>query len=114
MKIFLCLCVLLVATAALVAAPFADWSAITERQTNVDLAAQTATERASANDLVLVAPWPFGIPFNRYYHGAARWMTIPNIEEHRVHRYDLVKAKMIAEHPIDDLAEDRVFLVPVR
>ena len=96
---------LLIAAAALIAAPFADWSAITERQTNVDLAAQTITERASANDLVLVAPWPFGIPFNRYYHGAARWMTIPNIEEHRVHRYDLVKAKMTSEHPTDDVKE---------
>jgi hypothetical protein len=91
--------------AIFIAAPFADWSAITERQTNVDLAAQIVTERAGPNDLAIVAPWPFGISFNRYYHGAGRWMTIPNIEEHRIHRYDLVKAKMISEHPIDDLTE---------
>jgi len=94
-----------IGVAAFIAAPFADWSAITERQTNVDLAAQIVTQRAGANDLALVAPWPFGIPFNHYYHGAARWMTIPNIEDHRVHRYDLVKAKMISDHPIDDLTE---------
>src|ERR1700720_3767889 len=54
-------------SAALIAAPFADWSAITERQTNVDVAAQTAGTRAAANDLVVVVPWQFGIPFQRYY-----------------------------------------------
>src|SRR6266446_3496809 len=32
-------------SAALIAAPFADWSAITERQTNVDLVAQAVTAR---------------------------------------------------------------------
>jgi hypothetical protein len=94
-----------IGAAAFIAAPFADWSAITERQTNVDLAAQIVTERAGANDLAIVAPWPFGVTFNHYYHGAARWMTIPNIEDHRVHRYDLVKAKMIVDRPIDDLTE---------
>src|SRR5205823_14916548 len=91
--------------ATFIAAPFADWSAITVRQTNVDLAAQTVTAQAAPADLVLVVPWQFGIPFNRYYRGAARWMTIPNIEDHRVHRYDLIKAKMISDRPIDDVAE---------
>jgi hypothetical protein len=90
---------------ALMAAPFADWTAVFERQTNVDLAAQAVSERVGTNDLVLVAPWPFGIPFNRYYHGSARWMTIPNIGDHRVHRYDLIKAKMVSQQPIDDLRD---------
>lgn len=94
-----------VATAALIAAPFADGWAITERHTNVDLAAETVSQRASANDLVLVVPWQFGIPFNRYYHGTARWMTIPNVDDHRVHRYDLIKNKMVSEHPTDDLTK---------
>ena len=96
-------CRLAVATAVLVIAPAADWSAITERQTNVDLAARTVTERAGPNDLVVVVPWQFGIPFNRYYRGSAHWTTIPNIEDHTVHRYDLFKAKMVSDHPIDDL-----------
>jgi len=90
---------------ALMAAPFADWTAVFERQTNVDLAAQAVSERVGTNDLILVAPWPFGIPFNRYYHGSARWMTIPNIGDHRVHRYDLIKAKMVSQQPIDDLRD---------
>jgi hypothetical protein len=92
-------------SAALIAAPFANWSAIIERQTNVDLAAQIVSTRAAAHDLVVVVPWPFGVSFQRYYHGPAPWTTIPNINEHRVHRYDLIKAKMMTSHPIDDLTE---------
>jgi hypothetical protein len=92
-------------SAALITAPFADWSAVIERQTNVDLAAQAVATRAVANDLILVVPWPFGISFQRYYRGPAPWTTIPNISDHRVHRYDLVKAKMISSRPIDDLTE---------
>jgi len=92
-------------SAALIAAPFADWSAITERQTNVDLVAQSVSTRAAAHDLVMVVPWQFGIPFQRYYRGPAPWITIPNIADHQVHRYDLMKLKMISAHPIDDLQE---------
>ena len=96
---------LVIAAGAMIAAPVADWDAITERHTNVDLAAQVVSERVGADDLVVVVPWQFGIPFNRYYHGSARWMTVPRIADHLVHRYDLIKAKMIADHPIDDLTE---------
>ncbi|HTE91400.1 MAG TPA: hypothetical protein VK639_20800, partial [Terriglobales bacterium] len=92
-------------SAALIAAPFADWSAITERQTNVDMAARTVAARAAPGDLIVVAPWQLGIPFQRYYCGAAPWMTIPSIADHRVHRYDLMKAKMISQDPIDDLGK---------
>jgi hypothetical protein len=99
-------------SAGLIAAPFADWSAITERQTNVDLVAQAVTARAAPSDLIVVVPWQFGIPFQRYYRGAAHWVTIPSIADHQVHRYDLMKSKMISAHPIDDLAEAiRVTLV---
>jgi hypothetical protein len=90
-------------SAALIAAPFADWSAITERQTNVDVAARTVAARAAPGDLIIVTPWQLGIPFQRYYCGTAPWMTIPSIADHRVHRYDLMKAKMISQNPIDDL-----------
>ncbi|HYY13069.1 MAG TPA: hypothetical protein VE758_01400 [Chthoniobacterales bacterium] len=88
-----------------IGAPFANWSAITERQTNVDLAARTVAAHAAAHDLVVVVPWQFGIPFQRYYRGAAPWMTIPEIADHQVHRYDLMKVKMGSAHPIDDVAE---------
>ena len=92
-------------SAALIAAPFADWPAVTERLTNVDVAAQIVTARVAPSDLILVVPWQFGIPFQRYYSGPATWVTIPNISDHQVHRYDLIKAKMISARPIDDLTE---------
>jgi uncharacterized membrane protein len=93
------------AVAALITAPFADWSAITERQTNVDVAARTVAAQAAPSDLIVVVPWQFGIPFNRYYRGSAPWVTIPNITDHRIHRYDFIKAKMLSDHPIDDLID---------
>jgi hypothetical protein len=96
---------LTVAAGTLALAPFADWSAIKERQTNVDLAAETVGARAAPSDLIVVVPWQFGIPFKRYYRGSAPWMTIPNITDHRVHRYDLFKVKMLSDHPIDDLTD---------
>ncbi|PYK59274.1 MAG: hypothetical protein DME43_09320 [Verrucomicrobia bacterium] len=102
---FTCVIAAALATGALVLAPFADWSAITERQTNVDVAARTVAAQAAPSDLIVVVPWQFGIPFNSYYRGSAPWMTIPNISDHRVHRYNLIKAKMISTHPIDDLIE---------
>jgi Tetratricopeptide repeat len=58
-------------SAALIAAPFADWSATTELHTNVDVVAGTVAQQAAPNDLIVVTPWPFGIPFQRYYHGTA-------------------------------------------
>jgi hypothetical protein len=88
---------------ALIAAPFADWSAITERQTTIDVVAQTVAARAAPSDLIVVVPWQFGVPFQRYYRGTAPWLTIPSIADHQVHRYDLMKAKMVSTHPIDDL-----------
>jgi len=79
--------------AALIAAPFADWTAITERQTNIDIVARTVAARAASTDLIVVAPWQFGVTFQRYYRGPASWVTIPSIADHQVHRYDLIKSK---------------------
>src|SRR5437016_2187462 len=63
--------------------------------TNVDLIAHQLEARAAKEDLVIVMRWQLGISFNRYYHGAAPWMTVPPIEFHQFHRYDLVKELMV-------------------
>jgi hypothetical protein len=47
-------------------------------------------------DFVLVVPWNNGVSFNRYYRGAARWSTVPEIGFYRFHRYDLIKQLMMA------------------
>ena len=90
---------------ALIAAPFADWASIIERQTNIDIIARTVAARAAPSDLIVVAPWQFGVAFQHYYRGPASWVTIPEIADHQLHRYDLMKIKMISTSPIDDLAK---------
>ena len=57
----------------------------------------------SRETLLGVTPWYLGITFARYYHGTAPWITLPAIEDHRVHRYDLLKKRMTAINPIDSV-----------
>ena len=72
---------LLFALAALAILPFYVWPKIIERQSNIDVVAKRVTELAKPVDLIVVAPWQYGISFNRYYKGAARWITLPKIAE---------------------------------
>jgi hypothetical protein len=76
------------------------------RMTNADLAAARLGAEAAAGDLVVVMPWYFGVSFNRYAAGPASWLTLPDIPDHRVHRYDLVKTRLAAAHPIADVLDD--------
>lgn len=94
-----------VALAALVAvgglAAFPEAERFTHiRKTNIDRVAAVLTERAAAGDLVVVSPYHSGISFQRYYHGAAEWTTLPPVNDHRVHRYDLLKAAMVSRDPL--------------
>jgi len=73
------------------------------RMTNADLVARRLASVAAPDDLVVVSPWYYGVSFDRYYRGPASWTTLPDLPEHGVHRYDLVKAKLAAPHPIDDV-----------
>jgi len=97
---------LLFALAALAILPFYVWPKIIERQSNIDVVAKRVTELAKPVDLIVVAPWQYGISFNRYYKGAARWITLPKIADLRFHRYDLFREKMVSPHPIDDVLEE--------
>jgi len=75
------------------------------RQTNVDLVAAAVTRDVQPGDLVLVNPWYDGISFARYYRGRETWLTLPEITDHRFHRYDLLKSRMAAPHAVDDVME---------
>jgi hypothetical protein len=75
------------------------------RQTNVDgLAARVAAE-ASAGDYVIVHPWYCGATFARYYSGAAAWTTLPPLEDHFLHRYDLLKVEIQKPRPVDPVLQ---------
>jgi hypothetical protein len=76
------------------------WQALYFRQTNVDvIAAQLQTE-AAPDDLILINRWIYGISFRRYYHGPAKYETIPPIEDLRTHRVDLLKRQMMSPAPM--------------
>ncbi len=81
------------------------WVAVHQRQTNIDIVSRKVSALAKPADLIVVAPWQFGISFHRYYNGKTPWVTLPSIDDHRIHRYDLMLAKMMSPHPIDDVLE---------
>lgn len=64
------------------------------RQTNVDLLATFIATTGHEGDIVVLNPWFLGLTFTRYYRGRAPWITIPPIQDVRIHRYDLVKEQM--------------------
>jgi len=88
-----------------IAAAAPAWIAVHERQTNIDIVSKKVTELAKPTDLIVVAPWQYGISFNRYYHGGTPWITLPTMDDHQIHRYDLMLVKMMSPHPIDDVLE---------
>jgi len=90
---------------AAVAAATPAWIIVHERQTNIDIVSKEVAELARPADLIVVAPWQYGISFNRYYHGDTPWITLPTMDDHRIHRYDLMLAKMMSPHPIDDVLD---------
>lgn len=75
------------------------------RMTNADLVADRLEAGAEEGDLILVNPWFYGVSFQRYYQGRARWMTVPSLEDHRMHRYDLLKARMASPAPLAEVLD---------
>jgi hypothetical protein len=88
---------------AMIIMPAAAWSRILERQTNMDRIIRVLDLNVKNGDLIIINPWYKGITFNWYYRGTAQWVTLPIINDHRTHRCDLLKEKMMCERPLDDL-----------
>ena len=70
--------------------------AVNTRRSNVDVIASQLRERAIAGDAVFVHVWYYGVSLERYYRGSVPWTTIPPIDSHALHRYDLIKTWMTA------------------
>lgn len=94
---------LCLATAGLIGFSILAWPQVMQRQTNMDLIARTLEKSATGQDLIVTNPWYYGVSFNWYYHGSAPWVSVPEMNDHHVHRFDLLKARMMASNPIDDL-----------
>lgn len=73
------------------------------RMTNVDLVAERIAAEAAPGDLVVVAPWQNGISYLRYGRRAIPWVTLPDLADHRIHRYDLMKTRMTEADPLSGL-----------
>jgi len=82
---------------------WSNWPALIARQSNIKFIANYLNSQAQAGDLVIVNPWFFGVSFNRYYRGNAPWVTLPILNDRRIHRYDLLQEKMSEEDPLKDL-----------
>ena len=76
------------------------WEEAHTRRSDVDLIAAVLNKAASEQDFIVVQGVFEGITFNRYYHGHARWMTVPPVDSHLVHRNDLVFARMNQPEPM--------------
>jgi hypothetical protein len=83
--------------------PFFVWPRIVERETTVDHLAKNLERYAAPDDLIVVNPWFLGPSFSWYYRGQSRWMTLPELSEKRIHRYDLIKTKMEEQDALADL-----------
>jgi hypothetical protein len=73
------------------------------RMTNCDEIAAKLEERAVADDLIIVTSSLYGISFQRYYHGQAKWVTLPQVADLTLHRWDLVKQAMTQSDPLPEL-----------
>jgi hypothetical protein len=73
------------------------------RMTNCDQIAASVEERATSDDLVIVTSFLYGISFQRYYHGQATWLAVPQLSDFSLHRWDLLKQALAGPDPIPDL-----------
>ena len=70
------------------------------RQTNLDLQAAQLERLAGAEDLIVCMHWESAITLAHYYHGKATLLTLLPMDDHQVHRYDLVRTQMMRFDPV--------------
>jgi hypothetical protein len=84
----------------------AMWEEVHTRRSNLDLLAAIIEKQSFEGDLVVVQSMWEGITFDRYYHGPAKWVTVPPINSHKVHRTDLVWAELTQKDPMAPLLQE--------
>lgn len=75
------------------------------RFTNVDLVVKRLQAEISPLDYVLVTPWYLGISFDRYYHGAAAWDTLPPVADHTAYRFDLAQTALADRRALEPVLD---------
>lgn len=89
---------LVVVGAALVLSPLAH-TATNVRLTNIDLTTMEIARRAQPSDLVVVDNYFYAVSFQRYYHGQAPWLAVPDVSDVSLHRWDLLTERMRQPKP---------------
>ncbi len=84
----------------------ATWEEARTRRTNVDLVAAALERSATERDLIIVRGAWEGISFDRYYQGKARWVTVPPLDSHEIHRTDLVWEKLNQPEPMAPVLDE--------
>ena len=85
-----------------------SWNTAHTRKTNMDVLAAKLEALSDKDDLIIVWPFYLGISFARYYKGPTEWMTLPEIADNSVQRYDMFKIKMMENEPIKPLLQKMV------
>jgi hypothetical protein len=118
--LFVRLARIVISVAALCALPASNWPRLLERQTNVDVIARKLESDAGNSDLIVCNPWYLGITFKWYYAGRTEWVSCPILADCSMHRFDLLKERMISPNALEDLLQmikrrlqgnDRVWIV---
>ena len=77
------------------------WTDAGLRKTGIDLDAQNLASMSKPGDLILISPWYFGVSFERYYHGSADYLTVPDVQNLGFQKYDLLIPYMNDRHAMD-------------
>ena len=77
------------------------WDEMPTRHTNVDLVAAQLRSQAVKGDVIVATHWQYAVSLYRYYHGPATVITLPFVEDHRFHRYDLALQQMQSDYPLE-------------
>jgi uncharacterized membrane protein len=77
------------------------WDEMPTRHTNVDLVAARLQSQAIKGDVIVATHWQYAVSLYRYYHGPATVITLPFVEDHRFHRYDLALQQMQSDYPLE-------------
>lgn len=85
---------------------YPTFAALRARQTNIDLVAARLETLSTRGDLIVLNPFPYGISFQRYYHGVATYRAVPPLADLRSHRADLLKEQMMSAAPMEPLLEE--------
>jgi hypothetical protein len=75
------------------------------RLTNVDLISAAIAQCAEREDLVVVDNYFYGVSFHHYYHGQASLISVPDVSDSTLHRWDLLTDTMRRSKPIQPVLD---------